>query len=76
MQGWRACSGKDTAFPGKPRSPDECLHVHDSYLARLLPKSGRRRKGDQSIANATTISPNKPTAMIVLVVVSIVGSVD
>ena len=55
-------------FPGKPRNPDECLRVQVFYL---LNRDGGDGRG-QSIANATTISPNMPTQMIVLVVLSIV----
>ena len=69
--------GTDATFPGKPRNPDRCLHAHASYPAQKGPTSQPwqpSRPRGQSIANATTISPNMPTAMIVLVVASIVGS--
>ena len=44
--------------------------------ALILNRDGHVGSAHQSIANATTISPNVPTAMIVLVVVSIVGSAE
>jgi hypothetical protein len=80
IQGWRACSGKDASFSGKPRNPDESLHVHNIYLAYwacLLKTTQCRQQRAariQIITNATIINPNTPTAMIVFVVVSIVTS--
>ena len=70
--------GRDATFPGKPRNPDKCLHAHASCLAQkalsICLGSGRCPDA-QSIANATAISPNMPTAMIIFVVVSIVASI-
>src|SRR5690606_40404193 len=71
----------DPSFPGKPRNPDESLDAHDGHLAER-PPSGRYRVARHAgprghiIAKATNISPNMPTAMIILVVVSIVASVS
>lgn len=70
--------GKDATFPGKPRNPDKCLHAHASCLAQnflFLNRDGGRCRCVQNIANATTISPNMPTAMVIFVAVSIVVSV-
>lgn len=68
--------GKDATFSGKPRNPDECVHAHAIYPTKRPCVSILTvvTAADQSIANAATINPIMPTAMIVFVIVSIVAS--
>ncbi|WP_202306058.1 hypothetical protein [Mesorhizobium sp. L-8-10] len=73
FRGGEPAPGKDASFSGKPRNPDESLHAHAPNLvanASFFKATLKSQTRIQINANATSINPNIPTAMIVLVVVS------
>ncbi len=69
--------GKDSSLLGKPRNSDESFHTHNTHLAdqasslTATPVPSSSKREIQIARKAASIRAKRPTAMIVLVVVSI-----